>query len=284
MGDELNECLFRLLMTVMIVLLTWRMRICEQSGFALDSEFWCHESYGETFCSADPQVEGRSVLWTWVYSGVVGVLMALQVGKLHSPSQFLFPQALEGMFKDDGDMKHVGDESAGVIVATGSAHEAQDILGERVAVTGGSLFLAGSDCEVGIFDAHSWDVLPSCDGQEDGLRWIKPDADRTLLEELDVVREGLWRFCEFLVEMNAVTSGGVRIWVSPEDAAVVVAVARQACEQYTKTSLNDPMFVVLLEDVSSLGGASVFVNSLTVMGFICATSRKVAMPRRTTMP
>ena len=258
MGDELNECLFRLLMTVMIVLLTWRMRICEQSGFALDSEFWCHESYGETFCSADPQVEGRSVLWTWVYSGVVGVLMALQVGKLHSPSQFLFPQALEGMFKD--------------------------ILEERVAVTGGSLFLAGSDCEVGIFDAHSWDALPSCDGQEDGLRWIKPDADRTLLEELDVVREGLWRFCEFLVEMNAVTSGGVRIWVSPEDAAVVVAVARQACEQYTKTSPNDPMYVVLLEDVSSLGGASVFVNSLTVMGFICATIRKVAMPRRTTMP
>ena len=37
----------------------------ELSGFVLDSEFWCHESHGETFCSADPQVEGRSVLWTW---------------------------------------------------------------------------------------------------------------------------------------------------------------------------------------------------------------------------
>ena len=118
LGDELNECLFRLLMTVITVSLTWSMRLCEQSGFALDSEFWCHESHGETFCSADPQVEGRSVLWTWVYSGVVSVLMALQVGRLRSPSQFLFPQALEGMLKDDGDMKHVGDESAGVDATT----------------------------------------------------------------------------------------------------------------------------------------------------------------------
>ena len=81
LGDELNECLFRLLMTVMTVSLTWSMRLCEQSGFALDSEFWCHESHGETFCSADPQVEGRSVLWTWVYSDVVNVLIALQGGE-----------------------------------------------------------------------------------------------------------------------------------------------------------------------------------------------------------
>ena len=28
---------------------------------------------GETFCSADPQVEGRSVLWIWVYSDIVNV-------------------------------------------------------------------------------------------------------------------------------------------------------------------------------------------------------------------
>ena len=47
--------------------------LCELSGFVLDSEFWCHESHGETFCSADPQVEGRSVLWTWVYSDIVNV-------------------------------------------------------------------------------------------------------------------------------------------------------------------------------------------------------------------
>ena len=42
--------------------------MCELSGFVLDSEFWCHESHGETFCSADPQVEGRTVLWTCVYN------------------------------------------------------------------------------------------------------------------------------------------------------------------------------------------------------------------------
>ena len=175
LGDELNECLFRPLMTVTTVSLTWSMRLCELSGFALDSEFWCHESHGETFCSADPQVEGRSVLWTWVYSDIVNVLIALQLGRLRSPSQFLFPQTLEGMLKDDGDMKPVGNESAGVVVAAGSAPEAQDILGKRVAVTGGS-----------------------------------------------------------------------------------------SCAQYTKTSLNNPMFAVLLEDVSSLGGAS----------FIRATKRE----------
>ena len=40
--------------------------LCELSGFVLDSEFWCHESHGETFRSADPQVEGRTALWTCV--------------------------------------------------------------------------------------------------------------------------------------------------------------------------------------------------------------------------
>ena len=42
--------------------------LCELSGFVLDSEFWCHESHGETFCSADPQVEGRTALWTCVHN------------------------------------------------------------------------------------------------------------------------------------------------------------------------------------------------------------------------
>ena len=42
--------------------------LCDLSRFVLDSEFWCHESHGERFCSADPQVEGRTALWTCVYN------------------------------------------------------------------------------------------------------------------------------------------------------------------------------------------------------------------------
>ena len=106
-------------------------------------------------------------------------LGTVRLGRLRSPSQFLFPQALEGMFKAVGDMKPVGNEDAGVVVAAESAPEAQDLLGKRVAVTGGSSYA-----------------------------------------------------------------------------------------QYTKTSLNNPMFAVLLDDVSSLEGASVFVNSLEGAWFI----------------
>ena len=89
------------------------------------------------------------------------------------------------MFKADGDMKPVGNEGAGVVVAAGSAPEAQDLLGKRVAVMGGSSYA-----------------------------------------------------------------------------------------QYIKTSLNNPMSAVLLDDVSSLEGASVFVNSLTVLGFIRTTKQE----------
>ena len=47
---------------------------------------------------------------TWAVSACSPGLLpiALQLGRLRSPSQFLFPQALEGMFKADGDMKLVG--------------------------------------------------------------------------------------------------------------------------------------------------------------------------------
>ena len=89
------------------------------------------------------------------------------------------------MFKADGDTKPVGNEGAGVVVAAGSAPEAQDLLGKCVAVTGGS-----------------------------------------------------------------------------------------SSAQYTKTSLNNPMFAVLPDDVSSLEGASVFVNPLTVLGFIHTTKQE----------
>ena len=89
------------------------------------------------------------------------------------------------MFKADGDTKPVGNEGAGVVVAAGSAPEAQDLLGKRVEVTG--------------FSSYA---------------------------------------------------------------------------QYTKTSLNNPMFAVLPDDVSSLEGASVFVNSLTVLGFIHTTKQE----------
>merc|ERR1712135_139183 len=92
--------------------------------------------------------------------------------------------ALEGMFKADGDTKPVGNEGA-VVVAAGSAPEAQALLGKRVAVTGGSSY-----------------------------------------------------------------------------------------SQYTKTSLNDPMFAVLPDDVTGLEGASVFVNPLTVLGFIHTTRQE----------
>ena len=44
------------------------------------------------------------------------------------------------MFKADGDSKPVGNEGAGVVVDAGSAPEAQDLLGKRVAVTGGSSY------------------------------------------------------------------------------------------------------------------------------------------------
>ena len=44
------------------------------------------------------------------------------------------------MFKAVGDMKLVGNEDAGVVVAAESAPEAQDLLGKRVAVTGGSSY------------------------------------------------------------------------------------------------------------------------------------------------
>ena len=37
-------------------------------------------------------------------------------------------------------MKPVGNEDAGVVVAAGRAPEAQDLLGKRVAVTGGSSY------------------------------------------------------------------------------------------------------------------------------------------------
>merc|ERR1712012_438929 len=78
-----------------------------------------------------------------------------------------------------------GNEGAGVVVAAGSAPEAQALLGKRVAVTGGSSYA-----------------------------------------------------------------------------------------QYTKTSLNNPMFAVLPDDVSALEGASVFVNPLTVLGFIHTTQQE----------
>ena len=110
--------------------------------------------------------------------GTVGMLArfvadSIAVGEAAFTVTVPFPQALEGMFKAVGDMKPVGNEDAGVVVAAESAPEAQDLLGKRVAVTGGSSYA-----------------------------------------------------------------------------------------QYTKTSLNNPMFAVLLEDVCSLEGASVFVNSL----------------------
>ena len=58
-------------------------------------------------------------------------------------------------------------------------HSAQiDFQGEDLHMTCSCGF-AGA-CEVGIFDAYSWDAPSSCDGQEDGLRWIKPDVDRAL--------------------------------------------------------------------------------------------------------
>ena len=44
--------------------------------------------------------------------------------------------------------------------------------------------------------------------------------------------------------------------------------------QYTKTSLNNPMLAVLLDDISSLEDASVFVNPLTVLGFIRTTKQE----------
>ena len=116
--------------------------------------------------------------------GTVGMLArfvadSIAVGESAFTVTVPFPQALEGMFKAVGDMKPVGNEDAGVVVAAGSAPEAQDLLGKRVAVTGGSSYA-----------------------------------------------------------------------------------------QYTKTSLNNPMFAVLLDDVSSLEGASVFVNSLEGAWFI----------------
>jgi len=112
----------------------------------------------------------------------------------------------------------------------------------RQALPHGVSFLAGSDCEVGIFDAYSWDAPPSCDGQEDGLRWIKPDADRALQvlcqsgwvlmqkrtgPSVNFYRNwmsyarGFGDSANFWLgndNLNAVTSGGARLWVSLEDA------------------------------------------------------------------
>ena len=43
--------------------------MCELSGFVLGQRVvGCHESPGETFCSADLQVEGRTALWTCVFN------------------------------------------------------------------------------------------------------------------------------------------------------------------------------------------------------------------------
>ena len=77
--------------------------------------------------------------------GSVGMLArfgadSIAVGEAAFTVTVPFPQALEGMFKVDGDMKPVGNEGAGVAVAAGSAPEAQDLLGKRVAVTGGSSY------------------------------------------------------------------------------------------------------------------------------------------------
>ena len=127
--------------------------------------------------------------------GSVGMLArfgadSIAVGEAAFTVTVPFPQALEGMFKADGDMKLVGNEGAGVVVAAGSAPEAQDHLGKRVAVTGGSSYA-----------------------------------------------------------------------------------------QYTKTSLNNPMFAVLLDDVSSLEGASVFRESPDSAWFHShQQSRKVTKP------
>ena len=69
--------------------------------------------------------------------GSVGMLArfgadSIAVGEAAFTVTVPFPQALEGMFKADGDMKPVGNEGAGVVVAAGSAPEAQDLLGKRV--------------------------------------------------------------------------------------------------------------------------------------------------------
>jgi NADPH:quinone reductase-like Zn-dependent oxidoreductase len=122
--------------------------------------------------------------------GSVGILArfggdSIVAGEAPSTVAVPFPQALAGMFKADGDTKPVGNEGAGVVVAAGSAPEAQALLGKRVAVTGGSSYA-----------------------------------------------------------------------------------------QYTKTSLNNPMFAVLPDDVTGLEGASVFVNPLTVLGFIHTTKQE----------
>ena len=122
--------------------------------------------------------------------GNVGMLArfgadSIAAGEAASTVTVPFPQALEGMFKADGDTKPVGNEGAGVVVVAGSAPEAQALLGKRVAVTGGSSY-----------------------------------------------------------------------------------------SQYTKTSLSNPMFAVLPDDVTGLEGASVFVNPLTVLGFIHTTRQE----------
>ena len=71
--------------------------------------------------------------------GSVGMLArfgadSIAEGEAASTVTVPFPQAHEGMFKADGDTKPVGNEGAGVVVAAGSAPEAQALLGKRVAV------------------------------------------------------------------------------------------------------------------------------------------------------
>ena len=45
-------------------------------GLCWSASFGATSQMGETFCFADPQVEGRSVLRIWVYGDIVNALVS----------------------------------------------------------------------------------------------------------------------------------------------------------------------------------------------------------------
>ena len=77
LGVESDERLRSLLMTVTTVSIVWRMRLCMSCpGLCWTASFGATSHMGETFCFADPQVEGRGVLRIWVYDDTDNALVS----------------------------------------------------------------------------------------------------------------------------------------------------------------------------------------------------------------
>lgn len=106
----------------------------------------------------------------------VGLVARFGGGKVNageSPSTVVapLPEAAAGMFKQD-DVKFLGGEGAGVVVAAGASAEAQALVGKRVAILSGACYAQYAKTTV---DAAMFAVLPDdVTGAEGASLFVNP--------------------------------------------------------------------------------------------------------------